>query len=93
MKKVRARVVIDGRVQGVCFRMDTRRAALERSVKGWVRNLRDGRVGAVFEGEENDVKSMLKWCESGPPLARIGKVAVEWEPYTGEFDSFEITFV
>ncbi|MCK4485775.1 MAG: acylphosphatase [Desulfobacterales bacterium] len=93
MKKVRAHVIIDGRVQGVCFRMDTRRAALERSVKGWVRNLRDGRVSAVFEGEENDVKSMLEWCEIGPPLARIGRVAVEWEPYTGEFDSFEITFV
>ena len=93
MKKVRARVVVDGRVQGVCFRMDTRRAALERRVKGWVRNLSDGRVEAVMEGEESDVKSMMKWCEAGPPLARVGKVTVEWESYTGEFDSFEISFV
>ncbi|MBW1739896.1 MAG: acylphosphatase [Deltaproteobacteria bacterium] len=93
MKMVRAHVVIDGRVQGVCFRMDTRRAALERRVKGWVRNLPDGRVEAVFEGREDDVKSMIKWCEAGPPLARVGNVAVKWEPYTGEFDSFEITFV
>jgi acylphosphatase len=93
MKKVRAHVIVDGRVQGVCFRMDTRRAALERSVNGWVRNLPDGRVEAVIEGEESDVKSMLKWCETGPPLARVGKVAVEWEPYTGESDSFKITFV
>jgi acylphosphatase len=61
MKKVRAHVVIDGRVQGVCFRLDTRRAALKRSIKGWVRNLPDGRVEAVFEGEESDVKSMMKW--------------------------------
>ena len=92
MKKVRAHVVIDGRVQGVCFRLDTRRAALKRNVKGWVRNLPDGRVEAVFEGEESDVKSIMKWCESGPPLARVGKVSVEWEPYTGKLDSFEITF-
>jgi acylphosphatase len=92
MKKVRAHVVIDGRVQGVCFRLDTRRAALKRSVKGWVRNLPDGRVEAVFEGDESDVKSMMHWCDAGPPLARVGKVSVEWEPYTGQFDSFEITF-
>ena len=93
MKKVRAHVAIDGRVQGVCFRLDTRRAALERGVKGWVRNLADGRVEAVLEGEESNVKSMLKWCNAGPPLARVRKVSVEWEPYSGEFDGFKITFV
>jgi acylphosphatase len=92
MKKVRAHVHIDGRVQGVCFRMDTRRAAVERNVTGWVRNLPDGRVEAVFEGEESDVRSAIGWCEAGPPLARVTKVAVEWEPYTGDFDSFQITF-
>ncbi|NVM57932.1 MAG: acylphosphatase [Desulfobacterales bacterium] len=93
MKKVRAHVVIDGRVQGVCFRMDTRYAAMERRITGWVRNRPDGQVEAVFEGEESDVKSMLKWCEIGPPMARVGKVAVEWEPYIGEFAGFDITFV
>ena len=92
MKKVRSHVIVDGRVQGVCFRMDTRHAALKRNINGWVRNLHDGRVEAVFEGEENDVKSMLKWCETGPPLARVNKVAVEWESHTGEYDSFQITF-
>jgi acylphosphatase len=55
--------------------------------------MRDGRVEAAFEGKETDVKSMLKWCEIGPPLARVGKVAVEWEHYTGEFDTFEITYI
>lgn len=93
MKKVRAHVIVDGRVQGVCFRMDTRRAALERGIKGWVRNLRDGSVEAVFEGDEADVKSMLEWCESGPPLAHIDNLAVKLHPYTGEFDGFKITFV
>ncbi len=47
---------------------------------------------AVFEGDETDVKSMLKWCETGPPIARVSKVVVEWEPWTGDFENFKITF-
>lgn len=93
MKKVRAHIVVDGRVQGVCFRLDTRRAALKRKVTGWVKNLPDGRVEAVLEGNETDVKSMLKWCEKGPPLARVSNVSLTWEPYTGELDGFDITFI
>jgi acylphosphatase len=93
MKQVRAHVLIEGRVQGVCYRIDARRAALERNLTGWVKNLPGGKVEAVFEGEESDVRSMLKWCEIGPPLARVTKVGVEWKPYTGEFDGLEITFV
>jgi acylphosphatase len=92
MTKVRAHVWIEGRVQGVCFRMDTRRAALERNLTGWVRNLYDGRVEAVFEGEEGDVRSAIKWCEVGPPLAHVTKVAMAWEPHTGEFEGFQIAY-
>lgn len=93
MKKVRAHVVIDGRVQGVCYRLEARQAALERGVQGWVRNLPDGRVEAVIEGDEPDVKSMVKWCRSGPSLARVTDITLNWAPYTGEFGDFEITFV
>jgi acylphosphatase len=93
MKKVRAHVVIDGRVQGVCYRLEARQAALERGVKGWVRNLPDSRVEAVIEGEEPDVKSMVEWCKAGPPLARVTDITLNWAPYTGEFGDFEITFV
>jgi acylphosphatase len=92
MKKVRAHVRVEGRVQGVCFRMDTRRAAVERNLTGWVRNLPDGRVEAVFEGDDSEVRSAISWCETGPPHAHVTHVAVEWEPYTGKFDSFQITF-
>jgi acylphosphatase len=92
MKKVRAHVVIDGRVQGVCFRLETRREALDRCVTGWVKNLPDGSVEAVLEGDEGDVKSMLKWCEAGPSLARVSNVSLKWEPHTGEFDRFDITY-
>ncbi len=92
MKKVRAHVRIEGRVQGVCFRMETQRAASERNLTGWVRNLPDGRVEAVFEGQKIDVDSMLKWCESGPSLARVIRVAVDLQPHKSEFDRFRITY-
>ncbi|MCK4388690.1 MAG: acylphosphatase [Desulfobacterales bacterium] len=93
MKKVRAHVVIDGRVQGVFFRMETRRAAIQRGVTGWVRNRRDGAVEAVFEGEDPAVRSMVEWCEAGPAIARVSNVSLTWEPYTDNFDSFDVTFV
>lgn len=92
MGKKRVRVLIDGRVQGVCFRMETRRAAEERGVEGWVRNLPNGKVEAVFEGEDSKVQSMLQWCETGPPLARVNRVEVENETPTDEFEGFRISY-
>ena len=92
MKKVRAHVTIQGRVQGVCFRMETQRAAKQQEVTGWVRNLADGRVEAVFEGSEENVSSILKWCETGAPLARVDRVAVEWEEGIEGFQDFRITY-
>ncbi|MBW2600905.1 MAG: acylphosphatase [Deltaproteobacteria bacterium] len=92
MEKLRAYVCINGRVQGVCFRMETRRAAKERGLTGWVKNLPDGRVEAVFEGDSTSVESMLKWCEIGAPLARVTRVTVERAPHSGEFDTFRITY-
>ncbi len=92
MEKKRVRVLIDGRVQGVCFRMETRRAAEERGLDGWVRNLPNGKVEAVFEGEDSKVRSMLQWCETGPPLARVNRVEVENETPTDEFEGFRIAY-
>ena len=92
MGKKRVRVLIDGRVQGVCFRMETRRAAEERGVEGWVRNLPNGKVEAVFEGEDSKVQSMLQWCETGPPLARVNRVEVENETPRDEFEGFRIAY-
>jgi acylphosphatase len=90
--KARAHVFISGLVQGVFFRWETRKNALKNNVKGWVRNLRDGRVEAVFEGEKEDVEKMIKFCEKGPPGAKVEKVEVKWEDYKGEYDSFEIIY-
>lgn len=87
---VRAHVYVSGRVQGVFFRYETRSLAQELGVKGWVRNLPDGRVEAVFEGEETLVKKMIDFCGRGPPGARVTDVKVEWEEYRGEFNSFTV---
>jgi acylphosphatase len=92
MKKVRAHVRIEGRVQGVCFRMETQRAAKQRNLTGWVKNLPDGSVEAVFEGSDGDVRSMLTWCETGPPLARVNRVALEWESCCEDLDAFRIAY-
>lgn len=80
----RARALVSGRVQGVFFRQETVRAAQARGVAGWVRNLADGRVEAVFEGPRSDLEALLGWVENGPPLARVDAVEVRWEPPQGE---------
>lgn len=81
---------ISGRVQGVFYREYTRRKAQELGVKGWVRNLPDGRVEAVFEGEDEAVEAMVRWCWEGSPYASVTGVEAKEEAYKGEFDSFEI---
>ena len=81
-----------GRVQGVCFRMETERAARNFNVFGWVRNRPDGTVEAVFEGDRTEVDRMLAWCRLGPPLSRVDHVDVRWEGYSGKFTGFDITY-
>ena len=90
--KNRAHVFITGRVQGVFFRSYTEDKALELGLTGWVRNLSDGRVEAIFEGDEEKIKEMIKWCYKGPPGARVTIVKVEWEDYKGEFNTFSIKY-
>ncbi|AEG15658.1 acylphosphatase [Desulfofundulus sp. TPOSR] len=87
---LRKRVYISGKVQGVYFRVYTRDAAVKFGVTGWVRNLKDGRVEAVFEGENGAVEQMLRWCWEGSPSSRVEKVEVFDEPYRGEFNDFTI---
>lgn len=90
--KVRAHVVVTGRVQGVYFRYATREEANMRGVKGWVRNLREGGVEAVFEGEKTKVDELLDFCHYGPPEAKVSSVKVTWGVYTGEFKVFSIRY-
>ena len=92
MDQVRARVVIDGRVQGVNFRARTRDQARAAGVAGWVRNLDDGRVEAVFEGPQDAVRRVVSWCYGGPSHARVDKVEVQWEHPTGQERGFSIVW-
>jgi acylphosphatase len=91
-KKIRAHAIISGRVQGVFFRMETKRAADGFGVFGWVRNRKDGTVEAVFEGDQDRVKATLEWCQVGPPHAKVTDVKTNWGDHTGEFSGFDVTF-
>lgn len=88
--KIRAHVFVSGRVQGVFFRDKTRRKAEELNVQGWVRNLPDGRVEAVFEGAKESVEKMVDWVREGPAFAQVDNMKLSWQDHTGEYNSFEI---
>ncbi|GAA4262821.1 acylphosphatase [Dactylosporangium darangshiense] len=80
---IRKRVLVSGRVQGVYFRDTCRRVAEARGVAGWVRNLPDGRVEAVFEGGDEPVGALVTWAGEGPEWAQVTGVAVHDEPAEG----------
>jgi len=90
--KARAHIFVSGRVQGVFFRSETQDEALSQGLTGWVRNLPDGRVEAVFEGDRDKVEGLIEFCKRGPPGARVAKVDVTWEDYRGQFKSFTMHF-
>lgn len=83
-------VIIKGRVQGVFFRMETLRTAERHGVNGWVRNMPDGRVEAVFEGTPENVGRVLDWCRTGPPMAAVAGVTVEEMEGSVGFTDFSI---
>lgn len=89
--RTRAHVFVSGRVQGVYFRANTRDKALELGIDGWVKNLADGRVEAVFEGSEEAVEGMIEWCHTGSPAAKVEDVSVDHGSPTG-LGGFEIRY-
>lgn len=86
----RAHIFIEGKVQGVGFRNFIQRKAHTMDVTGWVKNLRDGRVEAVFEGEKMDVDQMIEACFDGPPAANVHNVEEEWEEPESDISGFDI---
>jgi acylphosphatase len=90
--KTRVRVHVTGRVQGVFFRAETAELAQRLGLEGWVRNLPDGRVEALFEGEKQDVEKAVAFCRQGPPRAQVRKIDVEWENWKGEFSDFRVRY-
>ena len=92
MGSIRIHVHITGKVQGVYFRKSTQTEAEKNTVYGWVKNLNDGRVEAVMEGEEENVNQTLEWCRKGPDGSKVDDITVQNETYTGKYDSFEIRY-
>lgn len=90
--KARAHMFISGRVQGVFFRLQAKHIADRHDVKGWVRNLPDGKVEAMFEGEKEAVEALIEFCRHGPSGARVTNVNLRWESYTGDFYKFRIKY-
>lgn len=92
LMKVRARVVFEGLVQGVFFRANAKRCADKLGLSGWVRNLSDGRVEAVFEGDEALVREAIDWCATRQPYAKVDSKEVEIAEFSGEFDGFVVRY-
>jgi len=90
MAKIRVHLKIIGRVQGVWFRGTTQDEARALGLTGWVRNLYDGSVEVLAEGEEEKVNRLVAWCHKGPPGARVEKVDVQKQEFKGEFRNFSI---
>ncbi|HLE47420.1 MAG TPA: acylphosphatase [Candidatus Thermoplasmatota archaeon] len=87
---IRRHVWIKGRVQGVNFRNAAKQVADQLHVGGWVKNLEDGRVEAVFEGPRDALERILTWCRHGPPAARVTEIDLQSEPASGEFLRFTV---
>lgn len=92
MKKVRAHLYISGKVQGVFYRAFTEEVALSLGLKGWVRNLPDRRVEAVFEGDKELIEKAIKKCYEGPPFAQVSHIDVIWEESVEDLTDFRIRY-
>lgn len=90
MEKKKAQVFISGFVQGVGFRQFVKKNALQIGINGWVRNLEDGRVETVLQGEIEEIEEMIQLCRKGPFLSEVKAVDVLWEESIEKSDTFEI---
>ena len=92
MDNIRTHLIIEGRVQGVWFRDSTRNEAIRLNLTGWVKNRFGGSVELVAEGPREEVEKLIEWCHHGPPTARVTRLHEIKEDFTGEFDSFRISY-
>ncbi|MEK6972236.1 MAG: acylphosphatase [Thermoproteota archaeon] len=92
MLKQRVHLFVKGKVQGVFFRQALKVMAKKKNVFGCVKNLKDGRVEAILEGEDVNVSSLVEWCHAGPANARVEDVEIRNEKYKGEFSKFEVLY-
>ena len=92
MDKHRVRLFVKGRVQGVFFRQALKVMSKKNNVYGWVRNLKNGSVEAVLEGDDIAVSSIVEWCHAGPANARVEDILIKNEKFKGEFSKFEVLY-
>jgi acylphosphatase len=86
----RAHVLVSGQVQGVFFRDSTRQKAEELGLSGWVKNVPEGQVEALFEGPSQSIREMVDWCKEGPQRASVENVDVDFESAGGDLETFEV---
>lgn len=91
-EKARVNIFVSGSVQGVFFRMETKNKAKELGLFGWVRNLADGRVEILTEGEKDKLEELVSWARKGPDSARVDDLEIDWQQFKGEFKDFEISY-
>jgi acylphosphatase len=92
MAKQRIRILIKGKVQGVFFRQALKVTAKKNNVSGWVRNLSDGKVEAIIEGDDENVSAVVEWCHAGPANARVEDVEIKNEKFVGAFSKFDVLY-
>jgi len=92
MKQQRVRLLVSGNVQGVFFRQALKVVAKKNNASGWVRNLKDRRVEAVFEGDSKSINSVIEWTCVGPANSRVDNVDVSSEEFKNEFSTFEVLY-
>ena len=85
-------IFVTGRVQGVFFRQSTKVMAIKNNAKGWVRNLDDGRVEIVAQGETQDIDNLAHWCKTGPANSRVDEFELSDENISDEFENFEVRY-
>lgn len=91
-ESISVRLIVRGKVQGVYFRFNMRQVAMKNSVVGWVRNLPDGNVEALLEGNKEDVNQVVQWSKIGPENARVDEVKMDYGEYTGKYKDFIIRY-
>ncbi len=92
MAPQRIHIFVTGKVQGVFFRQALKVIAKKNDICGWVKNLEDGRVEAVFEGDQEKVARLIEWSHGGPANARVEDIVIKDEKFTGEFSKFEVLY-
>ena len=92
MKQQRIHLLVSGKVQGVFFRQALKVVAKKNNVSGWVRNLKDGRVEAILEGDNKSVNSVIEWTSIGPANSHIDDIEVINEEFKNEFSMFEVLY-